>query len=144
MQFRTLVIYSLIAMFIAGVLMQAQGTIEIRAASSTEVAGWQQTTGPGGFALWVSPASALTRADIARGELRPQADGGRAVAVVFTADGARKMAQLSAAQIDKPIALLLDGKVIAAPIMRGTIDKEALLTGVMPDTVVRMLTMLEK
>jgi preprotein translocase subunit SecD len=63
---------------------------------------------------------------------------------VFTADGGRKMAQLSAAQIERPIALLLDGQVIAAPIMRSVIDKEALLTGVMPDTVVRVLTVLEK
>ena len=39
------------------------------------------------------------------------------------------MAALAAEQTDKPIALLLDGQVIWAPVMRGAIGKEAVLTG---------------
>ncbi len=144
MRLRTLVIYSLIAVFLAGVFMQAQGVLDIRAASSTAVDGWAQMAAPGGGTLWVSPVSALTAADIARGEARTQANGQRAVAVVFTADGARKMAQLSAAQIDKPIVLLLDGKVVSAPITRSVVDKEAVLTGHTPDIVERVLTALRK
>ena len=62
MKFRTLVIHSLIAVFLAGVLMQAQSSLEIRAASATAVAGWQAMPAPCGGTLWVSPASALTAA----------------------------------------------------------------------------------
>ena len=51
------------------------------------------------------------------------------MAIVLTDAGAKKMAELSATQSDKPIALLLDGQVIWAPIVRGSIGKEALLTG---------------
>ena len=36
---------------------------------------------------------------------------------------------LAAAQPNKPIALLLDGQVIWAPIVRGSIGKEVRLTG---------------
>jgi preprotein translocase subunit SecD len=144
MKFRTLVIYSLVALFLAGALMQAQARLEIRAASSTEVAGWQQMPAPGGGNLWVSPSSALTIADVARGESRTQPDGHRTVAVVFTADGARKMAQLSAAHINEPIAVLLDGKVVWAPIVRSTIDKEAVLSGIAPETVERVLLSLKR
>ena len=39
------------------------------------------------------------------------------------------MSELSAAQANKPIALLLDGQVIWAPMVRGSIGKEAVLTG---------------
>ena len=144
MNFRTLVIYSLIAVFLAGVFVQAQGAIEIRAASTTAVDGWAPIAAPGGGTLWVSPERALTAADIARGEARTQADGQRAVAIVFTAEGARKMAQLSAAQINKPMVLLLNGKVVAAPITRSVVDEEAVLTGPMPDIVERVLAALKK
>ena len=47
----------------------------------------------------------------------------------MTDDGAKKMSALSAEQANKPIALLLDGEVIWAPMVRGSIGKEALLTG---------------
>src|SRR5688572_31643361 len=102
MKFRSVVIYALIALFLAGVLMQAQGALEIRAASNSAIAGWQQMSAPGGGTLWVSPSSALTTADIARGEPRTDAKGQRTVGVVFTDDGARKMAKLSAAQVNQP------------------------------------------
>ena len=112
MKFRSVVIYALIALFLAGVLMQAQGALEIRAASNTAVAGWQQMPAPGGEVVWVSTTTALTTADIARGEPRTDANGQRTVGVVFTAEGARKMAQLSAAQVNRPIVLMLDGKPV--------------------------------
>lgn len=143
MRFRTLVVYSLVALFLAGVFLQAQGSFDIRAASTIAVEGWQELPGPGGAPLWVSPASALTLADIARGEVRTQPDGQRAVSVVFTVEGAGKMARLSAAQANKPIAMLLDGKVVSAPMVRSPIDKEALLTGATPAVVERVLTMLK-
>ena len=49
------------------------------------------------------------------------------------------MAALSAAQANKPIALLVDGKLVWAPVVRGTIEKEAVLSGVTPDVVQRVL-----
>lgn len=143
MKFRSVVIYALIALFLAGVLMQAQGALEIRAASNTAVAGWQQMPAPGGEVVWVSTTTALTTADIARGEPRTDGNGQRTVGVVFTAEGARKMAQLSAAQVNRPIVLMLDGKVVWAPIVRSTIEKEAVLSGVTPDVVTRVLTSLK-
>jgi preprotein translocase subunit SecD len=143
MRFRSVVIYALISLFLAAVFLQAQGALEIRAASNTAVAGWRQMAAPGGEVVWVSTTTALTTADIAHGEPRTDANGQRTVGVVFTDDGARKMAQLSKAQTNRPIVLLLDGKVVWAPIVRGTIEKEAVLSGVTPDVVERVLTSLK-
>ena len=128
MKNRSLVIVGVIVTLLAGIL-NGQAPVEIRAASSSAVTGWRQMSSPGGNPLWVAPDVRLTSADIARAEARKLADGGPAVAIVLTDAGAKKMAELSAAQTDKPIALLLDGEVIWAPVVRGAIGKEALLTG---------------
>jgi preprotein translocase subunit SecD len=128
MKHRAFVIVGVIVTLLAGVL-NGQSVVEIRAAASTAVAGWQQMATPGGNPLWVAPNISLTSADIARAEARTLTDGGPAVAIVLTDNGAAKMAQLSASQTNKPIALLLDGKVIWAPVVRGAIEKEAVLTG---------------
>ena len=143
MKFRSVVIYALIALFLAGVFLQAQGALEIRAASNTAVAGWQEMSLPGGGTVWVSTTNALTSADIARVQPRTDANGQQTVGMVFTAEGARKMAQLSAAQANKPIALLLDGKVVWAPVVRSSIEKEATLSGVTPEVVRRVLASLK-
>lgn len=122
------VIVGVIVTLLAGIL-NGQTPVEIRAASASAVSGWQQMSSPGGNPLWVAPTVRLTSADIARAEARSLADGGPAVALVLTDEGAKKMSELSAAQANKPIALILDGQVIWAPIVRGSIGKEAVLTG---------------
>ena len=144
MKFRTLVIFALIAVFLAGVFLQAQNAIEIRAASSTAVAGWQRVTAADGEAVWVAPTTSLTSADFAPSVSHTQRDGRDAVGVVFTAEGARKMRTLSAAQTNQRIALLLDGKVIWAPVVRGTIEREAQLTGLSPAEAQRLVKALER
>jgi preprotein translocase subunit SecD len=144
MKFRTLVICALIAVFLAGVFLQAQGAIEIRAASSTAVAGWQRVTADDGEALWVAPTTSLTSADFAPSVSHTMRDGRDAVGVVFTAEGARKMRALSAAQTNQRIALLLDGKVMWAPVVRSTIDSEAQLTGLSPDQAQRLVAALQR
>jgi len=119
----------LIVIMMASVVT-GQVPLEIRAASAVETAGWRHMRTPGDRAsVWVSPTSQLSSADIARAEVRTLANGDPAVAVVFTDDGARKIAALSDAQMSKPIAILLDGRLVWAPIVRSTIGKEALLSG---------------
>ena len=128
MKNRAFVIVGVIVTLLAGIL-NGQTPVEIRAASSTAVSGWRQMSSPGGTPLWVAPTVQLTSADIARAEARTDPDAGPSVAILLTDEGARKMSALSATQADKPIALLLDGQVIWAPIVRGSIGKEVRLTG---------------
>ena len=128
MKSRTFVIVGAIVTLLAGVL-NGQNPVEIRAAASSAVSGWQQMSSPNGESIWVAPEVRLTSADIARAEARNDADAGPSVAILLTDEGARKMSELSAAQANKPIALLLDGKVIWAPVVKGSIGKEVRLTG---------------
>lgn len=143
MKFRTLVILSLIVVFLIGAILQAQGAVEIRGASSTAVAGWPRVTAADGEPLWVSPIVSLTSADIARSEARPSSGGRSDVGVVFTADGARKMQALSRAQTGERIAVLLDGTVIWAPVVRDTIDNEAVMSGLSAAQAKRLLAALQ-
>ena len=128
MKSKSFVIVGAIVTLLAGVL-NGQSAVEIHAASSTAVAGWAEMSSPSGSALWVAPETRLTSADIERAEARTTPNG-PAVAVVLTDAGAKKMAELSTAQLNKPIAMILDGKVIWAPIIRSAdMRREALLTG---------------
>jgi preprotein translocase subunit SecD len=57
----------------------------------------------------------------------------RTAPFTFTDDGARKMHDLAAAQMNKIIAMILDGKVIFAPKVRSAdVTKTAQLTGNSP------------
>ena len=128
MKSKTFVIVGTLVTLLAGIL-NGQTPVEIRAAASTAVAGWQQMSSPSGSAIWVAPDVQLTSRDIARAEARNDPAAGPSISVLLTDEGAKKMAALSAAQANKPIALLLDGKVIWAPIVKGSIGKEVRLTG---------------
>jgi len=128
MKSKSFVIVGAIVTLLAGVL-NGQSSVEIHAASSSAVAGWAQMAGPSGDALWVAPEVRLTSADIERAEASTSADAGPGINVVLTDLGAKKMAELSSAQSNKPIALILDGQVIWAPIVRGSIGKQIRLSG---------------
>jgi preprotein translocase subunit SecD len=84
--------------------------------------------------VWVSPLEAVTAGDIEKA--RPDhtsAEGQTRVAVVFTDAGARHFADLTAAQLHKQIAMILDDKVIWAPIVMAEVHagagKEGMLAG---------------
>jgi preprotein translocase subunit SecD len=114
-----------------GSALQAQAQFSIRAASDESVAGWE----PMQFdnkTVWVSPTISLASSDILRAEPGRGPDGRMAVNVVFTEAGARKMHDLSIAQMNKLVAMVLDGTVIFAPRIRSEINKEAMITGNSP------------
>jgi preprotein translocase subunit SecD len=125
---KTFVIVGAIVSLLAGIL-NSQTAVEIHAASATAVSGWRQMAAPSGAALWVAPETRLTSADIARAEAIATPDAGPGVGIVLTDAGAAKMDALARERLDQPIAMLLDGKVIWAPIVRGAGGREVRLTG---------------
>jgi preprotein translocase subunit SecD len=115
-----------VALFI--VLIQAQAQFTIHAASDQPVAGWDRMQAAD-HAVWVSPTVGLTSADILRAEPTTDSNGHGAVGIILTDTGANKMRGLSKAQMNKLIAMVLDGRVIFAPKVRAEIGKEAKITG---------------
>ena len=114
--------------------MQAQAQFSIRAASTTPVEGWQQMqVEHTNRMIWVSPIEAVTFRDIKKAEPNTSKTGDSRVAVVFTDTGAKHFADLTTAQFHKGIAMVLDGKVIWAPVVmaefHADVQKKGTLAG---------------
>ena len=132
--------------------IEAQAQFSIRAASAQPVERWQQMQVEySNQTVWVSPMAAITASDIesARPEINPD-DGATRIAVVYTDAGAKKLSDLTAAQVKKLVAMVVDGKVIWAPMVMGMITgKEGVLyddgpRGLTQEHVERILALLRK
>jgi preprotein translocase subunit SecD len=51
------------------------------------------------------------------------------VSVTFNTDGAAKMFRASQSHIGQPLAILVDGEVVIAPVVRSPITTSAIITG---------------
>ena len=143
-----LAVIGVICIFLTSAI-RGQSALTIRAAATSPVSGWQQMASPDrDQVLWVAPTNDLTLVDIERAEWVTGSDGSPALTIVFTDDGAKRMAALSATRFGQPIAFLLDGKLIWAPVVRARIEREAVLSGgprgLTADEVQRILAILKQ
>ncbi|HYH64878.1 MAG TPA: hypothetical protein VD866_09315 [Urbifossiella sp.] len=103
--------------------------VELRRAETAPADGLVEAAVAGtGQKVYLHKAAALTGADIASAK----AAGGAAdpaVELTFTEAGAKKAAKLSADHPDKPVALVVDGKVLAAPVIRAKLGASVRITG---------------
>ena len=80
--------------------------------------------------VYVHQQVVVTNSDIASARVLPgNAPGQYAVGVEFNASGAEKMRQATAAHIGRPMAILIDGQVVMAPVLRTPISASAVVTG---------------
>jgi hypothetical protein len=85
--------------------------------------------GSGGV-IYLHPEAVVTNDDILRSTVVPNGNGpGFGIAVTFTAAGAGKMERATASHLNAPLALLVDGEVIAAPTLRSPISTSAIVSG---------------
>jgi preprotein translocase subunit SecD len=70
-----------------------------------------------------------TGADIAKASAGTDDNNNPLIEIEFTKDGAKKIAALSEAQQNKRIAIVIDGKVVSAPLVRAKIGSRAQITG---------------
>src|SRR6266571_378922 len=113
-------------------VLQAQAQFTMNAAAEDAVPGWQKMDVEG-RAVWVNPTPALTSADLQGAEPASDRNYGNFVKVIFTDAGARKMRELTTAQMNKLIAMVLDGKLISAPKVRSVISNDGIITGKAPN-----------
>ena len=82
--------------------------------------------------VWVAPMAVVTAADIQSAVPEINDRGERRIAILFTDDGAKKAYDLSVQQRRKLVALVVDDKVVWAPIVMADIAKLSVLTGNTP------------
>jgi len=106
-------------------------TFELRLASHEKVEGWERVPGPGpeNAPIWISPEVALTNSDVEIARPSRTPEGKPCVAVFFTEESALKMARLTQSHIGEFLAVILDGRVTMAPMIREKISREALING---------------
>jgi len=134
---------AIVAILLTGMAQAPQ--FSIRAASAEPVDGWNRME-LDGRAVWVSPTVSLTSADIAKAEPITTPDGKKAISIELNDAGADKMRRLSVAQMDKLIAMVLDGKLIFAPRVRSELSKQAMITGngLDDETIQRILSSVKR
>lgn len=69
----------------------------------------------------------VTNGDISAARVIPVGDA-YAVSIEFNKAGAKKMREATGKHIGKPVAILLDGQVVMAPVLRSPIDTSAEIT----------------
>jgi hypothetical protein len=111
--------------------LQAAVRFEMRLAEDHPGAGLREVRAAGSDrAVYLHDEVIVTNADIARSRIVP-GDGPSHfnIAVEFNAAGAQKMQQATADHVGRPVAVLIDGEIVMAPILRAAISTSALITG---------------
>jgi TonB family protein len=107
-----------------------QAQLEIRLAEATPSAGLTAATVDGtGQAIYLQTSALVTASDVTQARVM-ETEGGRfSVDVTLSDEASQRMSRATAAHIGKPVAIMLDGRVVAAPVVRSPIGRSALLTG---------------
>ena len=126
------------ALVIAGVLIGSGNRGTLQAAVRFEVRLAETQPVPGlivaqiartGRVIYLHPESVVTNDDIAQSWVMPDGPDRFSISVEFLQTGAERMRQATAAHIGKPVAILIDGNVVIAPVIRSAITNSALITG---------------
>jgi hypothetical protein len=112
-------------------LQAAAIRFEVRLAEDRPATGLREAKVSGSDrSIYVHDDVIVTNSDIAVARVAP---GGRPseyyVVIEFNSSGAEKMRAATANHIGKPIAILLDGQVVMAPVLRTPIGASARITG---------------
>jgi len=109
---------------------KARAKVEFRRAETKAAEGLTEATVAGtGAKVYLHKTADATNVDIAEARFTVDFNGNPAVEVIFTKEGAKKMAALSEEHMNKPLAILVDGKVISAPRVTAKFSERALITG---------------
>lgn len=131
---------------IPALAQSATGSLEVRLAEREPGPGLTEVAGPGqGERLYVHPP-VVTGADVASARVATVlTDNGQrlnvdavGVAVTFTAPAASRLRAATQSHVGKPLAIVVDGRVISAPVVRDPIEGAAVISGLTPEQAKRL------
>lgn len=110
---------------------QSAASFEIRLAEKEPAEGLKPASVEGTKTkIYLHKEIALTSKDVAAAQPAKDANNKPTIEITMTDQGAAKLAKLSAAHLGKPLAMMVDGKVLFAPIVRSKIaDGKVMVTG---------------
>ena len=128
----------LIGVLVVGARTGPRGSATVYAAVRFEVRLAEERTGAGlrearvsaDRVVYLHEEIVVTNADIERSAVAQGSGPSRfSVGVRFNAAGAEKMRQATANHVGRPMAILIDGEVVAAPVLRSAVSDSALISG---------------
>lgn len=109
---------------------KAQAKVEFRRAEIKPAEGLIEATVEGSKdKIYLHKTAEVTAADVAEARAATDNSGRPAIEVRFTKEGGQKMLKLTEQHRDKPLAILIEGKVISAPIIRDKFGERAVISG---------------
>lgn len=112
-------------------VVQAQMRFEVRLAEDRPGDGLVETRVEGSDRVaYLHPEIVVANGDIAQSSVVPgEGPAEFWIRVEFTPAGAQKMRQATADHVGRPIAILVDGEVVAVPVLRAPISSSAVISG---------------
>jgi preprotein translocase subunit SecD len=111
--------------------LQAAIRFEVRLAEVNPAAGLHKALESGSdHPIYLHNEVVVTNSDIAAARVVPGSEASQFdISLEFTDSGAKKMLGATANHLGRPMAILLDGRVVMAPLLRSPIEKSAMITG---------------
>ena len=110
--------------------LQSATALEVRLAESSPAAGLVEAVVQGSDRkVYLQPGSIVTSADVTSAQVIDAGGGRYSVGVAFSAPASNRLAESTKIHLGRPVAILLNGRVIAAPIVRSMIRDSAVISG---------------
>ncbi|OFW13659.1 MAG: hypothetical protein A3F70_01910 [Acidobacteria bacterium RIFCSPLOWO2_12_FULL_67_14] len=140
MRLRIAATFMMVAIGVAALsyLAWVHGTTPLQAAVRFEVRLAEERPIPGpvvaevadtGRLIYLYPETVVTNDDIAQSWVSNSGSDRFEVAVQFLPSGAARMQQATSSPIGRPMAILIDGHIAMAPVVRSPISDSAVITG---------------
>jgi hypothetical protein len=127
-----------VGLFALGYEIWLDGTTAVLAAVRFEVRLAEDQPIPGlvvgqvadpGRVIYLHPGVVVSNEDVAQSWVVYEGPDRFGVSVQFLAAGAERMRQATTAHVGRPMAILIDGVVVMAPVVRSPISDSAVITG---------------
>jgi preprotein translocase subunit SecD len=134
---------AIVALAIVGIVLSvfhwSRTSVDVIAAVRFEVRLAEENPAPGlreavivgtGRKIYLHPEPVVVNSDIAHAELvLGDSASTFGVSLTFNADGVARMLRATQSHVGRPLAILIDGEVVTAPVVRSPITTAAVITG---------------
>ena len=108
----------------------AQTRLEVRLAETQPGVGLTEATVPAsGQKIYLHESSVITNADVIEAHVESDVNGNPSVTIRVAPDAAVRLENATREHIGKPLAILVNGTVVSAPILRGVLRQDAAIFG---------------
>ena len=103
--------------------------LEVRAADVEPRTGWTETARfIGGSEVWMAPEAVVDTSMVSEARAAVDHHGANVVMIRLDSDGSSALAELTARQETRPIAVLIRGEVVATPLILTQLDEEFVIS----------------